>query len=263
MFNFGSEKNKLTVASQRIYMKDSAILITGANGGVGQFVAKYLLEKGHRNIVCHFRSKNENADQLLKSFDLNPDIHMVKADLSDENSIGEMAAKIKSNFTFVEKVVNVAGSSSNCMSWKMSKSDFMRIIEDNLLSSFLCSKAFIPEMRENKRGRIINFSSIVGFTGVAGASHYCAAKAGLVGLTKSLSLELASKAITVNAIALGYFNAGLLDSVPADMKQEIQKRIPVGRFGSERDIGSAVEFLLGDSAEFLTGQVLHLNGGQF
>ncbi|HEY8270709.1 MAG TPA: SDR family oxidoreductase [Pseudobdellovibrionaceae bacterium] len=244
-------------------MNETATLITGSNGGVGQFITKYLLEKGHRNLVCHYRSKNDQVITLLKAFDLDPAKHSVQADLSDENSISRMAQQIQINFKFVEKVVNVAGSSTNALSWKMTKQDFMHVLEDNLLTSFLCSKEFIPNMREQKRGRIVNFSSIVGFTGVAGAAHYCAAKAGLVGLTKSISLELASKGITVNAIALGYFNAGLLESVPAEMKQEILKKIPMGRFGTGQDIGAAVEYLLSDSAQFFTGQVLHLNGGQY
>ncbi len=129
--------------------------------------------------------------------------------------------------------------------------------------AFLCSKHFIPKMRECGEGRIINFSSVTAFTGIPGASHYAAAKAGLVGFTKSLALELANKKITANAIALGYFGTGLIDSVPEHLQAEIKTKIPLNRFGDASDVGSTVEFLLSDSAAFMTGQVLHLNGGQY
>ena len=239
------------------------ILITGANGGVGQFIAHYLLKQGERNIICHYRNTNDRVVSLLKEFDLDPAIHSIDADLIDEASVASMANTIKDQFGGVDRLVNVAGSSSNAMSWKMSKNDFMRVIEDSLLTTFLCSKIFIPDMREKKFGRIINFSSIVGSTGMPGASHYAAAKAGLVGYTKSLALELANKNITVNALALGYFNAGLIDSVTKDLQAEIIKKIPVNRFGEEQDVGSAVKYLLSTEAQFLTGQVIHLNGGQY
>lgn len=244
-------------------MSEGMVLITGTNGGVGQFVANYLLSQGERNIVCHYRSENDRVVSLLKKYDLDPAKHAINANLVDETSVQAMAKTIKDNLGGVNRLVNVAGSSSNAMSWKMSKEDFMRVVEDSLLTTFLCSKTFIPDMRENKFGRIINFSSIVGSTGMPGASHYAAAKAGLMGYTKSLSLELANKNITVNALALGYFNAGLIDSVSKDLQAEIIKKIPTNRFGEEQDIGAAVKYLLSPEAQFLTGQVIHLNGGQY
>lgn len=238
-------------------------LITGTNGGVGQFVAHYLLSQGERNIICHYRSENDRVLNLLKEFDLDPAKHAINANLVDESSVQNMANKITENFGGVSRLVNVAGSSSNAMSWKMSKEDFMRVVEDSLLTTFLCCKTFVPDMRENKFGRIVNFSSIVGSSGMPGASHYAAAKAGVMGFTKSLSLELANKNITVNALALGYFNAGLIDSVSKDLQAEIIKKIPANRFGEEQDVGSAVKYLLSPEAQFLTGQVIHLNGGQY
>lgn len=240
-----------------------AILITGANGGIGQYVAHYLLSQGYRNIVCHYRTEHDRVTELLKQFELSLEKHMAHADLTDEKSITDMVGKIQNNFGSIYGLLNIAGSSSNGMSWKLTKNEFMRVIEDNLLTGFLCNKAVIPIMREQKLGRIVHFSSIVGSTGIPGASHYCAAKAGIMGLTKSLAQELASKNITVNALALGYFSTGLIDSVPPEIQTEIIKKIPMNRLGNEEDVGSTIKFLLSPEASFLTGQVLHLNGGQF
>ncbi|MBC7458137.1 MAG: SDR family oxidoreductase [Bdellovibrionaceae bacterium] len=244
-------------------MDNGMILITGANGGIGQFVMRHLLASDSRNIICHYRGENENIYNLLKEFDLDPQKHAFCADLVDEQSIQTMSSEISKHHSHVSGLLNVAGSSTNAMSWKMTKAEFMKVVEDNLLSAFLCSKFFIPDMRAKGFGRIINFSSVVGFTGMPGASHYSAAKAGLLGLTKSLALELAPKGITVNAVALGYFNAGLINDVSNTLQEEIKKKIPMNRFGEMQDVGAAVKYLLSTESQFYTGQVMHLNGGQF
>jgi len=244
-------------------MTNGVVLITGANGGIGQHVARYLLERGERDIACHFRGERDNVDALLREYDLDPALHAVQASLTDEDSVQAMIEGLLSSFGSVNRLVNVAGSSTNAMSWKLSRDDFSRVIEDSLLTTFLCCKHLIPSMREARSGRIVNISSIVGFSGIAGASHYAAAKAGIVGFTKSIALELASREVTANAIALGYFDAGLIDSVPEAMQAEVRKRIPLGRFGTKSDVGAAVSYLLGDDSAFFTGQVLHLNGGQY
>ena len=244
-------------------MPNGVTLVTGANGGIGQHIVRHLLSQGSRSIFCHYRSDNDRLHKTLEAAGLDPQRHSFKADLGDESSIEEMAAFIRSEFGGVLHLVNVAGSSSNSMSWKMSKDEFTQVLNDSLVTTFLCCKAFVPYMREQRYGRIVNFSSIVGATGIAGAAHYAAAKAGLVGFTKSLALELASRGITANALALGYFDTGLIDTVPAAMQVEIMKKIPLGRFGAQSDIGAAVQYLISDASQFMTGQVIHLNGGQY
>lgn len=244
-------------------MSKGVVLVTGANGGVGQYAARYLLEAGARDIVCQYRGERGNVDALLAEFGLDAARHAVQADLGDEASVAAMGARLREQHGSVSRLVNVAGSSANGMSWKTSTEQFLRVIQDNLLSAFLCSREFIPDMRAASYGRIVNFSSIVGFTGVAGAAPYAAAKAGLVGYTKSLAIELASRQITVNAIALGYFDTGLIHAVPEPIQADIKSRIPLQRFGSSRDVGAALAYLLSDDAGFMTGQVMHVNGGQY
>lgn len=240
---------------------EKTILITGSNGGIGLAVTEYLLKNGIRNLACHYRSNNDKIKDLLTKYDMNTETHMFRADLTNESELSLMNEAINKNHAPVSSLVNIAGMSTNGMSWKLTKSQFVDVIDNNLLSSFLCTREFIPSMRSATWGRIINFSSVVGATGVAGASHYCAAKAGLMGLTKAMALELANKNITVNAIALGYFNYGLINDVPADAQDQIKNRIPVNRFGTADEIGSMVKFLLSQDSSYLTGQILHLNGG--
>jgi 3-oxoacyl-[acyl-carrier protein] reductase len=244
-------------------MKKCVTLITGANGGVGQHIARFLLESGETNIVCHYRNDRDKVDDLLREFGIDPMRHAIQSELTSESSVERMANTLRENFGGINRLVNVAGSSTNGMHWKLTANDFSQVINDSLLSTFLCCKAFSPEMRESRYGRIVNISSIVGFTGIAGASHYAAAKAGLVGFTKSIALELASRNITANALALGYFDSGLIDSVPESTQAMLKERIPAGRFGGKNDIGAAVNYLLCDDASFVTGQIIHLNGGQF
>lgn len=240
-----------------------AILVTGANGGIGHHVLEHLLAEGHRNIFCHYRSNDDRVRNTLESAGLNASKHSAAADLTSEESIANLESAIKASFPGVSCLINIAGSSSNGMSWKLTKDTFQRVIDDSLLSTFLCTRQFVPYMREQGFGRIINLSSIVGFTGVAGAAHYAAAKAGIIGFTKSVALELASKGITANALALGYFDAGLIESVPEEIRNAILQRIPAGRFGNQEDVGAAVNYLISKQAQFYNGQVLHLNGGQY
>lgn len=244
-------------------MNRGQVLITGSNGGIGLEITRFLLESGHRNLICHYQSSDDHIKSLLKEYDLDSEKICFKANLVNEEEVIEMKNKIETQFGNISCLLNIAGSSSNGMSWKVSVDQFKKTINDNLLTSFICAKTFIPTMRENNWGRIINFSSVVGFTGVAGASSYCAAKAGLVGLTKSLSLELANKNITVNTIALGYFQYGLINDVSPELQTSIISKIPMQRLGSKDDIGHTVQYLLDEKASFVTGQVVHLNGGLY
>ncbi len=238
-------------------------LLTGSNGGIGLAVAEHLLERGHRSLAFHYRSASEKIADCLKRFDLDPKRHLFKANLSDESDVAQLRASVEQSLGPVWGLVNIAGGSSNSMSWKTSLADFRKVLDDNLTSTFLTCREFIPSMRQAGSGRIINVSSVVASTGAVGASHYCAAKGAINSYTKALSLELASKNITANALALGYFQYGLINQVNEQLQAEIKERIPMKRFGTGTDVGGYIRFLLSEESAFTTGQVIHINGGQF
>jgi NAD(P)-dependent dehydrogenase (short-subunit alcohol dehydrogenase family) len=147
------------------------------------------------------------------------------------------------------------------MSWNLSLDDYKKVIDDNLTSTFLMCREFTPSMRSAGCGRIINVSSVIAHSGVAGASHYCAAKAGVEGFTKSIAIELSRKNITANAVALGYFETGIIDQVPKEAQDKIKALTPAGRFGRVEEFAGVVKYLLSDSSSFMTGEVLNVNGG--
>ena len=243
--------------------RQSPVLITGAGGGIGVALAASLLEAGYEKVLFHYRRRSESILQLLDTYKIDPEGSLFRAELTDEEQVANMHREIRETHGPLYGLINVAGGSTNAMSWKMSRSDFQRVIDDNLLTTFLCCRQFIPEMREQGRGRIVNISSVVGFSGAAGAAHYCAAKAGIVGFTKALALELAPKHVVVSALALGYFDYGLIHSIPAEQREQIRNGIPARRFGNCKELGGMVQFLLGEAGGYSSGQVYHLNGGLY
>lgn len=237
-----------------------SILVTGAGGGIGTALVDYLVGKGH-HVLCQYRSSKDNLTDVMTKHSLDFEERCFYADLTDETSVSEMHRSIREKHGTVWAILNLAGGSSNGMSWKLPISEFKKIVDTNLLSTFVVCREFIPEMREQNGGRIINVSSVVAHTGAVGASHYCAAKAGIEGLSRSLSLELASKNITVNSLALGYYEYGLIDHISQPGQEDIKGKTPLKRFGNAAEIGGIVSYLVGDEGAFATGQVFHINGG--
>jgi 3-oxoacyl-[acyl-carrier protein] reductase len=244
-------------------MNDGLILITGASGGVGANVTEVLLQSGWRNIACQYRTHRDEIAAILTRHSLNPAERLLQADLTQESDLAALHQTIGDRFGPVYGLVNLVGGSSNRMSWKMSRDEFQQILDLNLTTTFLTCREFIPEMRDQGRGRIVNISSVVAHTGVAGASHYCAAKAAIVGFSKSLALELAPKNIAVAVIALGYFNYGLLHTIPAGQREQIRQRIPTQEFGQAEHIAGLLSYLLSEAGAYAGGQVYHLNGGLY
>ena len=243
-------------------MTSSTVLVTGSNGGLGSALVGNLLSQGIQNIACHYRSDKKRISSILEQYGLSPAEHCFRAELTNQEEVFVMRAEIEERMGAVTTLINIAGGSTNGMSWKLSKQDFIHVIDMNLTTTFLACQAFIPGMRRLGFGRIINVSSVVADIGAVGASHYAAAKAGINGLSRSLAIELIDKGITVNVMSLGYFDAGIIDTIPPALTAKIVSTIPAGRLGDcSSEIGALVRYLMSNESGYMTGQVLRLNGG--
>ncbi|MDX1651494.1 MAG: SDR family oxidoreductase [Brumimicrobium sp.] len=236
-------------------MDKKTILITGASGGLGEAMADYFYNQGHKLILHHF----EHPLKLKE----NDRVKHIQADLTNYTAIKDMFEALRAEEPLLDVVINNAGISKSAVSWKVDKKDWEETIALNLSAPFYIIQQAIPWMRENNFGRIINISSVVAQTGVLGTSAYAASKAGLIGLTKTLSKELISFNITVNALSLGYFNKGMIRDVPDEFREEILKTIPAKELGSPLSICKTIDFLTQQETAYITGQTININGGLY
>jgi 3-oxoacyl-[acyl-carrier protein] reductase len=237
-------------------------LITGASKGIGRAIAIEMAQEG-ADIIVNYNHSQEKADEVARAIEaLGRRALVLKADVSRATDVEEMRRQVIQEFGGIDVLVNNAGTHYHLKSWEMDYNEWSRVIGVNLDGVFLCSKTFSPEMRARKRGRIINISSIIGFIGTDHEAHYAASKAAVVGLTKSLALELAPYKITVNAIAPGWIETDMTSGATEDEKKKALEFIPIGRFGLPEDIAHGAVFLASEHASYITGQTLHINGGE-
>jgi 3-oxoacyl-[acyl-carrier protein] reductase len=234
-------------------METKTILITGASGGMGTALAEWFL-KGRYRLVLHYFDHKPLIEESERVFH-------VQSDFRDVTQVAQMTNVLNQLSGGIDILINNAGISRSAMSWKVSEVDWNETLAVNLTAPFLLMKSIVPYMRSSEYGRIINISSVVAQSGNPGTAAYSASKAGLIGLTKTLSKELAASKITVNALALGYFEIGMISDVPNDQLERIIASIPAGKLGSTDTVCKTVEWLLTDEAEYVTGQVINLNGG--
>ena len=235
-------------------MERKVIVITGATGGLGSEMVKHFEQQNVRLALHTFQQV---------PFDVACEHAWLKADLRDPQQIDTLIAAILANFGRIDVLINNAGISKNGMSWKLSDADFNEVVAVNLTAPFKLIKGFLPKMRDQKSGRIISISSVVAQTGVVGTAAYAASKAGLIGLTKTVSKETATNGITVNCLALGYFNVGMIDEVAPEMQTQIIQAIPQQQLGSVATILATIDWLISKEADYITGQTISLNGGLF
>jgi len=234
-------------------------LITGASGGIGKEIAKVLIE--HNAEVCISGRNHEELNALKKSLGMK--CHVVTCDLSKKAEIIELIKKADEFMGHIDILVNNAGITKDNIFLRMSENEWEDVLNVNLNSTFNILKLIIKGMVKRKYGRIINISSVVGVTGGAGQVNYSASKAGLIGLTKSLSQEIATRNITVNCIAPGFIETPMTEKLDDKRKDAILNSIPMNRIGKPKDLSSAIIFLASKESSYITGQTLHINGGLY
>lgn len=240
---------------------DKCALITGATRGIGKQIAITLAKQGY-NIALNYRKENEELENTKKEIEkIGVQILAVKGDVSNFEDCENFVKQVIERFGQIDVLVNNAGITKDMLLMRMKKEDFEQVIDTNLVGTFNVTKNVVPYMMKARSGRIINISSVVGISGNAGQTNYSASKAGIIGFTKSLAKEIASRNILVNAVAPGFIETNMTDVLKDDVKQEIAKNIPLKRMGTAQDVANVVKFLASDDSSYITGQVINVDGG--
>lgn len=233
-------------------------LVTGASGGIGSAIAKALAERGAK--VALSGTRNLALMELIP--ELKGEGHIVvPCDLSDGEQVDALVPTVVEKLGKLDILVNNAGITRDGLVMRMSDDDWSDVLNVNLESAFRLARAAARPMMKARHGRIISITSVVGATGNPGQVNYVASKAGLVGMSKALAQELASRSITVNCVAPGFIASPMTDALTDAQKEEINRKIPAGKMGTGDDVGAAVTYLASDEASYVTGQTLHVNGG--
>ena len=240
-------------------LKNKNIIVTGATGGIGNSIIKKLYDNG-ANILAS-GTKTEKLENLKKNFD---NIKILKFDISDsskiENFIEDASKELNGG---LDCIVNNAGITQDNLAIRMSLDEWKKVIDINLTSTFLMCKFAIKKMLKNKKGKIVNITSIVGHSGNLGQSNYTASKAGIVAMSKSLAIEYAKKNINVNCISPGFIKTAMTDKIDDKFKDIIISKIPSARLGEPDDIANAVLFLASNQSDYINGETIHVNGGMY
>jgi 3-oxoacyl-[acyl-carrier protein] reductase len=232
-------------------------LVTGASGGIGRAIAQQLLSQGA--VVGLSGTRVEVLQDL--GDELGDGAHIFPADLSSDEGVDQLISDSTAAIGSIDILVNNAGLTRDNLAMRMRDADWQLVLDVNLTSCFRLSKAFIRGMMKARWGRIISITSIVGVTGNAGQTNYAASKAGMIGMSKSLAQEVATRGITVNCIAPGFIETPMTSDLTEKQRSEIMREIPSGKMGTPEDIASAVVYLSSDEAAYVTGQTMHVNGG--
>ena len=243
-------------------MFNRVAFVTGASRGIGRAIALKLCRAGFEIVVASPELENNEA-VACEIRACNAEAVTLNLDVTSPESVKEGFARILKDKTRIDVLVNNAGITRDGLAVRMKPADWELVLKINLQGAFLCTQAVLPSMMKNRWGRIVNMASVVGQAGAAGQANYAASKAGLIGLTKALAQEMASRNITVNAIAPGYIATDMTKGLPDEVKQKILAGVPLGRMGTPEDIAAAVKFLVSDEAGYITGHVLAVNGGMY
>ncbi|HCY8015573.1 TPA: 3-oxoacyl-[acyl-carrier-protein] reductase [Staphylococcus aureus] len=238
-------------------------LVTGASRGIGRSIALQLAEEGY-NIAVNYAGSKEKAEAVVEEIKAKGvDSFAIQANVADADDVKAMIKEVVSQFGSLDVLVNNAGITRDNLLMRMKEREWDDVIDTNLKGVFNCIQKATPQMLRQRSGAIINLSSVVGAVGNPGQANYVATKAGVIGLTKSAARELASRGITVNAVAPGFIVSDMTDALSDELKEQMLTQIPLARFGQDTDIANTVAFLASDKAKYITGQTIHVNGGMY
>jgi len=239
--------------------KDKIVMVTGGAAGIGRTTAEAFAREGAKLAICDVNPQaGEAAAQAL-----GPEASFQKVDVANEAEVAAWADATVQRYGRIDVLVNNAGITRDALLLRMKESDWDLVLNINLKGAFLCTRAVVRHMAQQRAGRVVNVASVVGVVGNVGQANYVASKAGLIGLTKTVAREFAARGITVNAVAPGYIETQMTAVLSDKVKEAFLAQIPLARAGSPEDVAAAVTFLASDQAAYLTGQVLHVSGGMY
>ncbi|MCY7468439.1 3-oxoacyl-[acyl-carrier-protein] reductase [Bacillus safensis] len=242
-------------------LTNKTAVVTGASRGIGRSIAIYLAKSG-ANVVVNYSGNEAKANEVVDEIKaLGQQAFAVKADVSNAEEVQSMMKQAIDTFGSIDILVNNAGITKDNLLMRMKENEWDDVININLKGVFNCTKAVTRQMMKQRSGRIINLASVVGVCGNPGQANYVAAKAGVIGLTKTTAKELATRHITVNAVAPGFISTDMTDKLDENVQTEMLKQIPLARFGAPEDISNVVVFLASEGAGYITGQTIQVDGG--
>ncbi|TQR20891.1 3-oxoacyl-[acyl-carrier-protein] reductase [Psychrobacillus vulpis] len=238
-------------------------IVTGASRGIGKDIALYLAKEGAK-VAVNYSGSKEKAEAVVEEIkSLGGEAFAIQANVDQAEDVQNLVSATLEHFGSIDVLVNNAGITRDNLLMRMKEQEWDDVLNTNLKGVFLCTKSVTRQMMKQRHGRIINITSIVGVSGNPGQANYVAAKAGVIGLTKTTALELASRNITVNSVAPGFITTDMTEALPEEVKTQMLSQIPLAKFGNPEDIAKAVAFLASDDANYITGQTIHVNGGMF
>lgn len=242
---------------------NKSALVTGASRGIGRSIALQLAEEGY-NVAVNYAGSKDKAEAVVEEIKAKGvESFAIQANVAKGDEVKEMIKEVVSQFGSVDVLVNNAGITKDNLLMRMKEQEWDDVIDTNLKGVFNCIQNVTPQMLRQRSGAIINLTSIVGAMGNPGQANYVATKAGVIGLTKTAARELASRGITVNAVAPGFIVSDMTNALSDDLKDQMLEQIPLKRFGEDTDIANTVAFLASDKAKYITGQTIHVNGGMY
>lgn len=242
-------------------LQGQTAVVTGASRGIGKAIALELAKNG-ANIVVNYSGSEAKAEEVVAEVQaLGVKAIKIQANIADEDAVKQLMKQTVKEFGSIDILVNNAGITKDNLLMRMKEDEFDQVIQTNLKGTFLCTKAVTRQMMKQKSGRIINVASIVGVSGNPGQANYVAAKAGVIGLTKTTAKELASRNILVNAVAPGFISTDMTDQLSEEQRESLLQIVPLARLGKPEDVARVIRFLASEDASYITGQTIHIDGG--